>query len=216
MLDRLPGRVLVLTGFYGVGADGGTVLFGRGGSDDTACSVAAGLAAGRLELWKDVPGLMSADPQQVRGARVIRELSFDEAAQLGAYGSRIVNHGCLKPLRGRSIQVLVSSVPGAGSSSGTLLVERLRRRSAQVVALASRRGDGRSLIGLVGDGIADDPGIRSRTLSCLAAAGARGDLAAEPSGRSGLSCNVHPEDLTPALSSLHESFFNECSPRRRR
>jgi aspartate kinase len=203
----LEDQILVLTGFYGVGRDGRVVLFGRGGSDDTACAMAAGLDADRLELWKDVPGLMSADPREVRGARVIRELSFDEAAQLGAYGSRIVNHGCLEPLRGRSIQVFVSAVPGAGTSSGTLLVETLRRGAAQVVALASRRGDGKSLIGLVGDGVASDLGIRSRMLSCLTAAGARGDLVAEPSGRSGLSCTVHPEDLIPALSSLHESFF---------
>ncbi len=213
--DHLRGPVLVLTGFYGIGGDGGTVLFGRGGSDDTACAVAAGLGAGRLELWKDVPGLMSADPRHVQGARVIRELSFAEAAQLGAYGSRIVNHGCLDPLRGRSIQVLVSSVPGDGSGTGTLLVEKLRRGATRVVALASRKGDGQSLIGLVGDGVAGDPGIRARMLSCLAAAGAGGDLVAEPSGSSGLSCTLHPEDLNPALSSLHESFFNEGSPRRR-
>ncbi|HVR99992.1 MAG TPA: aspartate kinase [Thermoanaerobaculia bacterium] len=218
MRRHLEDQVLVLTGFYGVGGDGrdgDIVLFGRGGSDDTACAVAAGLDAGRLELWKDVPGFMSADPREVRGARVVREISFDEVAQMGAYGSRVVHHGCLEPLRGRSTQVFISSIPKNGATFGTRLVERRRRRAAQVVALASRRGAKSSpaLIGVVGEGIAGHPGIRSRMLSCLAAAGIRGDLAVQPSGSSGLSCTLHPDDLTPALSGLHESFFAaEVSP----
>jgi aspartate kinase len=203
----LRDRVLVLTGFYGVASGGGIVLFGRGGSDNTACAVAAGLGADRLELWKDVPGFMSADPREVQGARVIEEISFDEVAQMGAYGSRVVNHGCLEPLRGRSTRIAISSIQGAGS--GTRLVERRQRVVTRVVALASRRGNNGSpaLIGAVGDGVADDPEIRARMLSCLTAAEVRSDLTAQPSGRSGLSCTVHPDDLVPALSSLHASFF---------
>jgi aspartate kinase len=205
MHRELRERILVLTGFYGIDGEGRVVLFGRGGSDNTACAVAAGLDADRLELWKDVPGFMSADPREVRGARLIEEISFDEVAQMGAYGSRIVNHGCLTPLRGRNTRIFISSIQGAG----TRLVERPRRGAAQVVALASRKGNNGypALIGAVGDGIAGDPGIRSRMLSFLAAAGVRGDLVALPSGSSGLSCAVHPDDLAPALSGLHEGFF---------
>ncbi len=202
----LQDRILVLTGFYGIGEDGGVVLFGRGGSDNTACAAAAGLEADLLELWKDVPGFMSADPQEVRGARVLREITFDEVDQLGAYGSRIVNHGCLDPLRGRSTRVFISSPQGAGS--GTLLVERRQRGAVRVVALAGRRGSP-SLVGAVGDGVANDPEIRSRMLSCLSAAGIRSDLVAQPSGHTGLSCTVHPDDLAPALSGLHERFFDQ-------
>ncbi|MFL6198934.1 MAG: ACT domain-containing protein [Thermoanaerobaculia bacterium] len=209
MRSDLQDQVLVLTGFYGVGDDGGVVLFGRGGSDDTACAVAAGLDADRLELWKDVPGFMSADPREVRGARVIREVSFDEVAQLGAYGSRLVHHGCLDPLRGRAIKVFISTVTESGAAAGTRLVERLERGATRVVALASRRRLP-ALVGVVGEGVASDPGIRSRMLSCLSAAGVRGDLVARPSGRSGLSCTVHPDDLAPALGGLHESFFTSA------
>jgi aspartate kinase len=208
MRRQLRDRVLVLTGFYGVDPGGDVVLFGRGGSDNTACAVAAGLGADCLELWKDVPGFMSADPREVRGARVIDRISFDEVAQMGAYGSRIVNHGCLVPLRGRDTRIVISTIPEAGSGPGTLLVENLRRESARVVALASRRNNGSpALIAAVGDGIAGDAAIRGRMLACLSEAGARSDLNARPSGHSGLSCTVHPDDLATALSGLHDHFF---------
>lgn len=225
MRRELADRILVLTGFYGIDRGGDVVLFGRGGSDDTACAVTAGLDAGRLELWKDVPGLMSADPRDVASARVIPEISFDEVAQLGAYGSRVVHHGCLDPLRGRATEVFVS---------GTRLVERLQPGAPRVVALTAQRGApaallgaslvGVALVGLVGEGVAGDPAIRTHLLSRLAAVGARSDLVARPSGRSGLSCTVHPDDLLPALSDLHASFFpsaletaavRRSSPRRR-
>jgi aspartokinase/homoserine dehydrogenase 1 len=217
MRRQLRDRVLVLTGFYGVDGDGNVVLFGRGGSDNTACAVAAGLDADRLEMWKDVPGFMSADPREVRAARLVDEISFDEVAQMGAWGSRVVNHGCLDPLRGRSTRIVISSIPEAGSGSGTRLVESLERDAPKVVALASRRGIGGhgangangspALLGAVGEGVAGDAEIRARMLDCLSAAGVRCDLTARPSGRSGLSCLVHPEDLPAALGGLHDHFF---------
>jgi KamA family protein len=204
--SQLLGRIPVLTGFYGLGADG-VVLFGRGGSDNTACAVAAGLNADCLELWKDVPGFMSADPRAVRGARVIDQISFNEVAQMGAYGSCVVNHGCLEPLRGSAIRIFIASIGEAGP--GTLLLETIRRDSTRVVALASRRGENGSpaLVGAVGDGVAHDSGIRSRMLACLAESGVRSDLVAHPSGSSGLSCSVHPDDVFLALSGLHERFI---------
>ena len=109
-----------------------------------------------------------------------------------------VHHGCLEPLRGRSIQVFVS---------GTRLVEASERGTARVVAVAARHGGEQSLVGVVGEGAAHDPAIRARLLSSLMAAGARSDLVARPSGRSGLSCRVHPDDVAPALRVLHEHFF---------
>ncbi len=208
MRRGLRERILVLTGFYGLDNRRDVVLFGRGGSDNTACAVAAGLDAERLELWKDVPGFMSADPREVRGARLIDRISFEEVAQMGAYGSKVVNYGCLEPLHGRPTRIVISSIPEAGSGTGTLLVERLRRDSTRVVALASRRNNGHpALIGAVGEGVAGDAEIRARILACLSEAGVRCDQAARPSGRSGLSCTVHPDDLPKALSGLHDHFF---------
>ena len=183
----LRDRFLVLTGFYGVGADGGVVLFGRGGSDDTACAVAAGLDAGRLELWKDVPGLMSADPREVRGARVIHEVRSTRWPSWGPMAPASSTMAASSPCAGAPPGARLRRSRAAAPPPGPGWWKRLQRGAARVVALASRRGDNGSpaLIGVVGDGVADHPEIRSRVLACLIAAGARGDLVAEPSGRSG-------------------------------
>ncbi len=143
LLESTREGVVILSGFYAVGERGDTVLFGRGGSDDTACAVAAGLGAERLELWKDVPGCMSADPRQVREARVIKEVSFQEVAQLGAYGARVVNPGGLEPLRGGSTRVFVAPIEGLQNGGGTQLKESLARDRAEVVALVQQSGNNR-------------------------------------------------------------------------
>ena len=157
-------RVMVLTGFYGIDRNGRVVLFGRGGSDDTACAVAAGLDAARLELWKDVPGFMSADPHKVQDAHTITELSFDEVAQLGAYGSAVLHHGCLEPLRGRRTKILICSLNSAGAA-GTHLLERLRRPRAKVVALTT--SSGRAEFRLACGHVNGAGGLAGRVLSSL-------------------------------------------------
>jgi aspartate kinase len=176
----LDDRGVELTGFYGLDAGGGVVLFGRGGSDDTACAVAAGLGADRLELWKDVPGFMSCDPHKVPDARVIEELSFDEVAQLGAYGSSIVHHGCLGALRGRSTRVIVASIDGAAAGRGTRLVETLNRSRPRVMALADQEGVAEIRLEPDLDGCAEQgvPRLAARALAALTEAG----IEAEPAG----------------------------------
>ena len=158
-------RVLVLTGFYGVNAEGEVVLFGRGGSDYTAGVVAAGLRAGGLELWKDVPGFMTADPREVPDARLVPELSFDEACELGLYGARILHPRCLEPLRGLPISVSVRPVADV-DRVGTHLVERRGAPGAPgVVALAARRDV--AVVRVQGAAMVNEPGVAGRILTAM-------------------------------------------------
>ena len=167
--QELKRRVMVLTGFYGVDREGRVVLFGRGGSDDTGCAVAAGLDADRLELWKDVPGFMSADPFKVRDAHLVPTLSFDEVAQLGAFGSAVLHHRCLEPLRGRSTEIVICSLDDGPHPDGTRLVDGLRRKQAGVVALTTHPGA--SEFQLLNGHAPGASGLTGRVLSALGDAG---------------------------------------------
>lgn len=166
---ELRERVIVLTGFYGVDGEGAPVLFGRGGSDTTAGAVAAGLAADDLEMWKDVPGFLSADPHWVRDARLIPELSFDEAVQLGTYGARVLHPESLAPLYGRATRVCLRA-PGE-PRCGTVVAESRRRASGEVAGLAARRG--RAEVRLDEDALTAAPGLAGEVLGGLAEADLR-------------------------------------------
>ena len=74
--------VVVVPGFYGVDRDGKATLFGRGGSDYSAASIACCIAAESLDVWKDVDGFLSADPGTVTTPRSIAQLNYLEAAEL--------------------------------------------------------------------------------------------------------------------------------------
>lgn len=168
---ELHDRMLVLTGFYGRDARGDVVLFGRGGTDYTAGVVAAGLGASSLELWKNVPGFLSADPRVVPGARLVPELSFDEACELGYYGARILHPRCLEPLRGRTLDVSVRPVEGP-LGCGTAIRERptVEGRSALgVTALAHRPGA--ALVRVRGAAMVNQPGVAGQVLSAVGSAG---------------------------------------------
>jgi aspartate kinase len=107
-LAGLPrGRVPVVTGFIGASASGGTTLLGRGGSDYTAAVLGWALEAERVEIWSDVPGVMSGDPRRDESARTLPRLSYGEAAALARAGAKVLHPRTLEPLETLAIPVLV-------------------------------------------------------------------------------------------------------------
>ena len=103
------GQVTIIPGFYGINAAGETTTFGRGGSDYSAAVFAAISGAGVLEIWKDVDGFLSADPKFVPEARLIPELSYDEAAELAYFGAKILHPRTVEPLRKKGLSIAVTN-----------------------------------------------------------------------------------------------------------
>ena len=92
--------VPVVPGFIGATPEGEVATLGRGGSDLTATLLARALGAARVSLWKDVPGLLTADPRVVPDARVIPQLHAREAAELAYYGAKVLHPRALIPVDG--------------------------------------------------------------------------------------------------------------------
>ncbi len=95
----------IVTGFNGATADGRPTTLGRGGSDFSASILAATLDAGELWIWTDVDGIMSADPRSVSNARVLDEVTYNEAAELAYNGAKVLHPRTLAPLIERGIEV---------------------------------------------------------------------------------------------------------------
>ena len=131
------GQVPVLGGFIASTCDGVPTTLGRGGSDFSAAIVAAALGAVRVEIWTDVDGVMTTDPKICSDARVIRRMSFDEAAELAHCGAKVLHPATLAPaMRGNIPVYVLNSKQPAGE--GTEILARARNGSV-VSAITARR-----------------------------------------------------------------------------
>jgi aspartate kinase len=101
------GRVPVMGGFIGATKTGITTTIGRGGSDFSAAIVGAGLGAERIEIWTDVDGMMTTDPNVCPDARRIKVISFDEAAELAYFGAKVLHPATVLPAVQKNIPVYI-------------------------------------------------------------------------------------------------------------
>ena len=114
----------VMTGFNGSTLDGRPTTLGRGGSDFSASILAASLDAEELWIWTDVDGIMTGDPRLIPGARVLDQISYDEAAELAYNGAKVLHPRTLAPLIERQIPVW-SKNSFAPEKPGTKIVSRI-------------------------------------------------------------------------------------------
>ena len=91
------GAVPVVTGFIAKNKNGDITTLGRGGSDYTASVIAAAVNAKELQIWTDVSGFRTVDPRIIPDASQIKQLTFDEAAELAYFGAKILHPGTISP-----------------------------------------------------------------------------------------------------------------------
>lgn len=103
----LQQNIILTQGFIGSNELGFTTTLGREGSDYTAAIFASCLQAESVTIWKDVPGVMSADPKRLPGARVFDELPYTEAAEMTYYGASVIHPKTIKPLALKQIPLFV-------------------------------------------------------------------------------------------------------------
>lgn len=100
-------QVPVMGGFIGATKAGVTTTIGRGGSDYSAAIIGAGLGAERIEIWTDVDGMMTTDPNLCAEARRIKVISFEEAAELAYFGAKVLHPATVLPAIQKNIPVYV-------------------------------------------------------------------------------------------------------------
>lgn len=111
----------VITGFIAKDDKGVITTLGRSGSDLTASILGASLLVDEIQVWKDVDGILSADPRIVKNPRVIPELSFDEASELAYFGAKVLHPASIVPAMKRQVPVRVKNSYNL-SAKGTVVV----------------------------------------------------------------------------------------------
>jgi aspartate kinase len=117
-------RIPIVTGFNGATRDGRPTTLGRGGSDFSGSILAAALEATELWIWTDVDGILTADPRLVPDARVLPEVTYNEAAELAYNGAKVLHPRTLAPLVEKQIPVWIKN-SFSPEKAGTRIVSRI-------------------------------------------------------------------------------------------
>jgi aspartate kinase len=129
-------RIVVTQGYIGATEEGHTTTLGRGGSDYSAALFGAALGAKEVQIWTDVEGVLTCDPRIVPEALPITELSFAEAAELAAFGAKVLHPATIQPAVEARIPVTVRHTQKPNGRFTTISAEVSTGRP--ITALASR------------------------------------------------------------------------------
>jgi aspartokinase/homoserine dehydrogenase 1 len=208
LLER--GITPVVPGFIGGTPDGEVATIGRGGSDLTATLLGRALRAASVTLWKDVPGLLTADPRIVSDARVIPQLNAREAAELAYYGAKVLHPRALTPLIDRPTPLFIRPFADP-SAAGTEISGRRTLVKYPVKALSAVSSQ--ALVTVSGNGMLGVPGIAGRTFAALHREGVSVSLISQASSEHSICFTVPADSAERARASLKEAFSEEIARR---
>ena len=130
-------KVFLTQGFIGGSIDGYATTLGREGSDYTAAIIGNIMDAESVTVWKDVPGIMTADPEDYEDVEKIDELSFQEAIELAYYGAKVIHPKTIKPIQNKEIPLFVKSFLNP-QESGTVIKSEVKSKSKKPVIILKR------------------------------------------------------------------------------
>ena len=207
------GVVPIVPGFAGRSRAGEIVTLGRGGSDLTATLLGRVLGASDVILWKDVAGLLTADPRVVPDARLIPSLHVREASELAYYGAKVLHPRSLIALQpGTRLVVRPFADPTAEGTE--VVVERERRAGARrtrrpVKALTAITGQ--TLVTIAGNGMVGVPGVAARAFGALERAGVSVSLISQASSEHSICMGIPSTSGDAAAAALREAFAPELA-----
>lgn len=200
------GAVAILPGYIGRAADGSLTTLGRGGSDLTATLLARSLGARTVVLWKDVPGILTADPRLVPDARLIPQLHHREAAEVAHYGAKVLHPRALIPIAGTTIALHVRSFINP-ELPGTEVSARQALKAYPVKALAMLPAQ--AVVTVAGKGMVGVHGIAARTFAAVDAEGLSVSTIFQASSESSIGFTIPESQAERAVRQLRQAFRHE-------
>ncbi|OPY77433.1 MAG: Aspartokinase [Syntrophorhabdus sp. PtaU1.Bin153] len=161
-LDR--GKVVVVPGFQGVDEKGNITTLGRGGSDTTAVALAAALKADLCEIYTDVDGVYTADPNICEKARRLDTISYDEMLEMASLGAKVLQIRSVELAKKYSVPILVKTSFGEGP--GTLVCKEDKSMSMEKVVISGvtySKNEAKITV----KGVPDKPGMAAKIFTAL-------------------------------------------------
>ena len=205
-----PRPIPVVTGFIGSTSDGQTTTIGRNGSDYTAAILGAALGAEIIEIWTDVDGVLSADPNVVASAFVLPRITYEEAMELSYFGAKVLHPAAIAPAVARGIPLLVKNTfrpeaPGTLISCGGKNGDQLARGITSIAGLTLLTLRGLSMVGV--------PGNAERLFRALASRGINVILISQASSEHTICFAIRDTDAAAANAAVRQEFRLELHHR---
>jgi aspartate kinase len=200
-------KIPVITGFIGADQNGNITTLGRSGSDYTATIIAACIDADEVWLWTDVNGLMTADPRIVKGAKVLREVSFAEAIELSLFGAKYMHPRALEPVMDTKIPIRIRNAFNL-SNEGTM-VSKMPSKSSQKIVKSIIAIRNTALIDVSGGGMVGAPGTAAKIFDALARKSVNIMMISQSPSESSISMVVKKDDLETAIATLDLTLLDK-------
>ncbi len=197
------GRVVVVSGFQGVDKDGNITTLGRGGSDTSAVAIAAALEADLCEVYTDVEGVFTTDPNICPDARKIKRISYDEMLEMAGLGAKVLQTRSVEFSRKYSVPLMVRS--SFSDAVGTLVSKEDEEMEKAAVSGITYNKD-EAKISVVR--VPDKPGVAAELFRPLSEAGINVDMIVQNISHEGftdMTFTVPKGDYARALKLVKES-----------
>ncbi len=177
--------VIVLAGFQGISVNGNITSLGRGGSDTTAVAIASAINANRCDIYTDVAGVFSADPNIVSKAKKIPKLAYEEMLEMSSAGAKVLHTRSVELAMKNSLVLQVLS--SLTKKEGTFIVDDKKLIEKEIVSGVSySKSESKITI----SGIADRPGISASIFGLLANNNINVDMIVQNISQDGVSANI--------------------------
>lgn len=207
VVDEDFNGIAVITGFIATDEEGLQTTLGRNGSDFSAAIFAALAGASELSIWTDVDGIMSADPRLVPEARVINEMTYNEAMELAYFGAKVIHPQTLGPVIDKGIPVVIRNSHNPSHPGSRIVAsEAVDDPIKGITAIG-----GMAIVNIEGAGMIGVPGTAERLFQALHEAGVSVTLISQASSEHSI-CIAVPSPLADrAREVVSEAFAGELS-----
>lgn len=200
--DLKDGTIVIVAGFQGIDREGNVTTLGRGGSDTSAVALAAAFKADVCEIYTDVDGVYTTDPNICQDARKIEKVSYDEMLELASLGAKVLQIRSVEFAKKYNVDVHVRS--SFNDNPGTMVTKEDKDMEAVLVSgIAYDKNDAKIAV----MGVPDKPGIAAKILSPLSDANISVDMIVQNVSAGGLTdftFTVTKADFKKALAITKE------------
>lgn len=172
-------NIVIVAGFQGISKYGDITTLGRGGSDTSAVAIAAAMHADLCQIFTDVEGVYTADPRQVKNAKKLQEISYDEMLELATLGAQVLNNRSVEMAKKYNIELEVLS--SMTKASGTIVKEKTKMEKMLISGVAKDTDVARISV----MGVPNIPGLAFKMFSKLSAKDINVDIILQSIGHDG-------------------------------